>query len=256
MTDLYNIKNITFKWNKISNYIFKNVTFSIKKNLITAIIGKNGSGKTTLLKLLANFLYPTSGQIYLNNNDIINIKKKDFAQQIAYVAQNTNERIPLPVKEIVKLGNLPNQNIFNTNDKIFNNKTLDSLKTTGILHLKNRYFSTLSGGEKQKVMITRALCQNTKAILLDEPTSSLDIKNKIEIMKLLKSLGERKKISIIFVSHNLNLISEFANNVILLHNKNIECGEKKSILQPSKLQKAFETKINMTKEKNKTIFFY
>ncbi|MCK4798865.1 MAG: ABC transporter ATP-binding protein [Spirochaetes bacterium] len=254
--EIYKVEKLFFEWNKNSNYILENVSFSIKKGAFTMIIGKNGSGKTTLLKLLANFFHPGHGKIYFYGKETKSIKRGDFAKQVAYVAQNPDEKIPITVKEVVNLGNFPNQTFFHSNDRELNKRLIESLEITETIDFQDRFFPSLSGGEKQKVMIARALCQNTSVILLDEPTSSLDIKNKVEIMKLLQSFVKKKNISLVLVSHNLNLVSNFADEVILLHNKNVIYGNNKMIMKPNQLQKAFETEISMIKHENKTIFFY
>ena len=209
MNTVFDVKKINFRWNKKNRLIIKDCSFKIKKGTLTSIIGINGSGKSTLIKLLANFIPVGSGNILFFNKEITNYKGKELAKRLSYVSQNPNENIPLTVNEIVKLGNYPYYNFFDSNFIEENKRLKFALEITEIGHLKHRFFDSLSGGEKQKVMVARAVCQSYEVLLLDEPTSSLDLKNKIEIMILLRKLVKEKQSTIIMISHDLSLIKIF-----------------------------------------------
>jgi len=259
MDKLFKIENLNFKWKGNSKYLFDNVNFSIEKNRLTSIIGKNGSGKTTLLKLLAKILEPTNGKIILNEKDISNLPLKELAACISYVEQNLSNDIPLLVQEVVALGNiLLNDTIFNyNNDK--NRRKKEQLEKaialTKIEHLIDKPFNKLSGGEKQKVLIARAVCQSTKIILLDEPTSFLDIKNQFETMELLHSFVKKEDMNIILISHNLNLVSNYSDNILIIKDGIVYSDTKDLLLKEEYLDKTFDTKIEQYKIGNKKIFF-
>lgn len=253
---IYTVQDLSFRWTENSKYLFKNLNLSIEKGNLTAIIGKNGTGKTTLLKLLASLINPSSGTISLNKIDIRSMSRKQIAKNIAYVSQDPNENISIKVREMVNLGNFPNRKFFNTNERSLKDNVKHSLNITKTSHLAERFYNTLSGGEKQKVMISRALCQQTNIILLDEPTSSLDIKNKIEILGLLSKLAQKQNLTIITISHDLNLVLKYADNIMIMSKNNILHGKNAEIMTIQNLNNAFETKIKIVKIKKDKVIYY
>ena len=251
----FEIKNLQFKWNKKSDYLFNDISLSIEKNKITTIVGKNGSGKSTLIKLISRLIKPGKGDILFEGKDIRHINRKDWAKNISYVSQNHDENIPLQVIDIVKLGNYPHQDIFH-NSRDFTDRARNAIKLTGIEHIKHKDFQNLSGGEKQKVMIARAICQSKNVMLLDEPTSQLDIKNEIEIMKLLKRFVIEEGMTCIIISHNFNLVSMYSDDVILLDKNKIIHGKKEAVFVPDILQNIFDTPIGKIELKDRNVFYY
>jgi len=259
MNKLFKVENLSFKWKESDSYLFNNINFSIEKNRLTSIIGKNGSGKTTLLKLLAKILDPTSGEIILNEKNISTLSFKELATNISYVEQNLSNDIPLLVKEVVSLGNiLLDDIIFNySSDKNRQKKEQleKAIALTKIESLIDKPFNKLSGGEKQKVLIARAVCQSTKIILLDEPTSFLDIKNQFETMELLHSFVNNEGMSIILISHNLNLVSNYSDNILIIEDGIVYSDTKELLLKEEYLDRVFDTKIEHYEIGNKKIFF-
>ena len=258
MDKLFKIENLSFKWKESNSYLFNNINFDIEKNRLTSIIGKNGSGKTTLLKLLSRILDPTNGKIILDEKDISTISLKELATNISYVEQNLSNDIPLLVKEVVSLGNiLLNDPIFNYNtDKNRQKEQFErAIFLTKIESLIDKPFNRLSGGEKQKVLIARAICQSTKIILLDEPTSFLDIKNQFETMELLDSFVKKEGMSVILISHNLNLVSNYSDNILIIKDGIVYSDTKELLLKNEYLDKTFDTKIEQYNIGNKKIFF-
>ncbi|HOV15301.1 MAG TPA: ABC transporter ATP-binding protein [Spirochaetota bacterium] len=252
---IYQIKNLNFAFNKKSQLIIENANLSIKKSKLTAIVGVNGSGKSTFLKLLINFLSPLSGDIIFLNKNLKDIEQKNLSRHIAYVSQNPNENIPLTVDEVINFGNYPYENLIFRDKPHFKENLNNALKITRTEHLKDKLFTNLSIGEKQKVMIARAICQNTQVILLDEPTSSLDIKNEVEIMRMLKQFVIEKKISIILICHNLNLISQYADEIIFINDKKITYGTKEILFNENNLSNIFNTNIHEITIEDKKIFY-
>ncbi len=259
MDKLFEIENLFFNWKGSNKNLFNGINFTIEKNRLTSIIGKNGSGKTTLLKILAKILEPTSGKVTLNGSDISNFSLKDLAANISYVEQNLSSDIPLLVKEVVSLGNiLLNDTIFGYNIEISRQKKVQlerAIDLTKIEPLIDKPFNRLSGGEKQKVLIARAICQSTKIIMLDEPTSFLDIKNQFETMELLHSFVKKEDMSVVLISHNLNLVSNYADNILIVKDGTIYSNTKETLLKDEYLDKAFDTKIEQYEVDNKKIFF-
>lgn len=257
MTDfVYDIKNLNFSFNNKPPFIVNNANLNIRKGRMTAIAGVNGSGKSTFLRLLIRFLIPTNGEIYFMNKRLSQINQKKLSRHISYVGQNPNEDIPLRVSEVINFGNYPYENMLGRSRVYSIDNLTNALEITKTLNLKDKIFTHLSIGEKQKVMIARAICQNTSVILLDEPTSSLDIKNEVEIMKLLRYLVETKNITVILISHNLNLISVYADDIIFLNKGQLLFGEKEDIFTSANLQEVFNTKINHIRIEDKNIFYH
>jgi zinc transport system ATP-binding protein len=200
------IKNVTFKYK--NEIILDNINLEIEKNDYIAIIGPNGGGKTTLIKLILGLLKPTSGEIILNT------------KKIGYVPQYTNFSLDIPITifDVVLQGRLSKYKFFYTKED--KEIAKQKLKLVNMLEYKDKKISNLSGGERQRVLIARALASNPDVLILDEPTSAIDIKGQKEIYKILKEL----KMTKIIISHDINILLEGVNKVafvsktLVLHN--------------------------------------
>ena len=200
------LKNVTFKYK--NEIILDNINLEIEKNDYIAIIGPNGGGKTTLIKLILSLLKPTSGEIILNT------------KKIGYVPQYTNFSldIPITILDVVLQGRLSKYKFFYTKED--KEIAKQKLKLVNMLEYKDKKISNLSGGERQRVLIARALASNPDVLILDEPTSAIDIKGQKEIYKILKEL----KMTKIIISHDINILLEGVNKVafvsktLVLHN--------------------------------------
>lgn len=192
-----------------------NMSFSISAGELVALIGPNGSGKTTLLKLLLGLLPPKTGQVSLHDRPIHSYPVKERAKIIAYVSQQPAFNFPLTSFELVSLGRYPHASRFN-----FSSADVAAVETalqeTDSKHLRDRRFNTLSGGEKQKILIARALAQSARVLLLDEPTLHLDLYYQLQILAALKKLCMQQRITVIAVLHDVNLVSLFADRALLL----------------------------------------
>ena len=212
-TDALEIRNISFGYN--SGFVLKDISFSAGPGEFIALIGPNGSGKTTLLKILLGLLMPTSGTVTLNGQPLSTLEAKARARIIAYVAQQPASSLPLTVRELVALGRYPHgwRGRESAADKV---AVASALERTAADGLYQRSFNTLSGGEKQKVLIARALAQAAKIILLDEPTLHLDLSFQLQILATLRSLCVESGITVVAVLHDMNLVSLFADQALLL----------------------------------------
>jgi iron complex transport system ATP-binding protein len=191
------------------------ITFSIGAGEMVALIGPNGSGKTTLLKILLGILAPNSGAVQLCNKPLASYAPKERAKVIAYVSQQPALSFPLTVAELVALGRYPYaaRNGLADADRSAVEAALDH---TDSKHLGQRNFNTLSGGEKQKVLIARALAQSSRILLLDEPTLHLDVYYQLQILTALKKRCAEEGITVITVLHDVNLAALFADKALLL----------------------------------------
>jgi iron complex transport system ATP-binding protein len=212
-THAIQVQNVSFGYN--GGMLLKDMTFSLAAGELVALIGPNGSGKTTLLKIMLGLLAPISGTISLNGQPLSSYPLKARAKVIAYVSQQPELSFPLVVQELVSLGRYPH----NPRGRISNDDRLtveNALRNTDSVDLRERNFNTLSGGEKQKVLIARALAQSARILLLDEPTLHLDLRYQLQILAALKRLCRQQRATVVTVLHDVNLISLFADKALLL----------------------------------------
>lgn len=206
-------RNLSFAYER--GQALANITFSIGEGELVALIGPNGSGKTTLLKSLLGLLPPTVGTVELFSVPLPSYAPKQRARQIAYVSQQPVASFPLTVFDLVALGRYPYapRTGLSAADLAVIEEALDR---TAAKHLERRYFTTLSGGEQQKVLIARALAQSARVLLLDEPTLHLDLHHQLQILGALKGLCQERRTTVMTVLHDVNLVSLFADKALLL----------------------------------------
>lgn len=198
-----------------SHSILKGVTFSVQKGECLAILGTNGTGKSTLLKCLNRILKPQSGNVFIEDADVRNLNRTELAQKIVYVSQN-NKSSRSTVFDTILLGRKPyiKWDVTQKDLDIVNNV----MKMLQLEDYALRYTDELSGGELQKVLIGRALAQQPEVLMLDEPTSSLDLKNQLEVINIIKKVVIDKQIAAVVTMHDLNLALRFADKFVLLKN--------------------------------------
>lgn len=198
--------------------IIEDLSLSIKKGCITTIIGENGSGKSTLLKTISRVLKPKKGDVYVENLNIHTTNTKEIAKIIGMLPQSPKAPNGLTVKEIVEYGRFPHKKssgkITKEDDEIVD----WALTKTDLIKFKDRNISALSGGQRQRVWIAMVLAQQTEVILLDEPTTYLDMAYQLEVLNLVKQLNQEKKITVIMVLHDINQASRFSDELIMLRN--------------------------------------
>ena len=192
------------------------VTFDVRKGTILGLLGPNGSGKTTLLRLLAGTLIPHRGRVTLDAIDIGRISRRQLARRIAVVPQETHATFDFTVLDIVLMGRYPHLGPFELEGADDMAIAHDALAATDTESLAERTFATLSGGEKQRVVIASALAQASDALLLDEPTASLDLGYQIEIAALLARLNSDRGTTMVVSTHDLNLAAALCTEIVLL----------------------------------------
>ncbi len=241
------LENIIFGYDK--ERILNDISIDIQSQKFTTIIGPNGSGKSTLLKVISSLISPDNGIVRLDGIDIKNMSQLDIARKVAVVPQENNIEYRFTVQDIVMMGRYPHLGRFQT-ESIRDYKLVgNALEMTNTIHLKDRYINELSGGEKQRVIIARALAQQPKIILLDEPTSYLDIQHQVEILELLENLNKEEGLTVIAILHDINLAARFSNNMILLKDGTvIGEGNPREVITLENLKNAYE--IDMIISKN------
>jgi len=230
-----------------SELILKNIAFSIKKGELVTIVGPNGAGKTTLLRVLAKYLEPKSGTVLIEGFDLKKLNQALLSKKLSVVPQVEEPVFNFKVEDFILMGRIPylKRTGFES-EKDF--KILQKvLKLVRCEHLVGRRLNQVSGGERRKVLIARALVQDPKILLLDEPTLHLDLNSQIEIMNLLKNLT-KKKITVITTLHDLNLAIQYSSRIMLLSNGKILCfGEPEKVLNKSNIKKAFNIDVILRK---------
>jgi iron complex transport system ATP-binding protein len=209
--NMIEIKNISFSYGK--NEVLKDINFNVHSGECVGILGNNGAGKSTLVTCLNKIRTPKTGEVYIDNQDVLKMGRMEAARRISYVAQK-NEISQMTVFDSVLLGRRPYIKwALSQEDTSLCNTVIEQL---GLSQFKLRYIDELSGGELQKVMLARALVQEPKLLLLDEPTSNLDPKNQHEMLSLVQSLAKERNISVLIVIHDLSLALRYCGKFLLM----------------------------------------
>ena len=230
------IRDVEFSYASVP--ILKNICMEVAESEILGIIGPNGAGKSTLLRCIDRILSPQKGTIFLNERDISKMSRLEIAKRMGYIPQSTTQVFPATVFETVLMGRRPHIS-WRCNERDVE-KVLEVLqKVLEVLHLLDleglamRDINELSGGQQQKVFIARALVQEPDVLLLDEPTSNLDIKHQLEVMDIIKEIARKRGISAIMAIHDLNLAARYADRLIMMKDGMIyAAGEHFSVLTP------------------------
>jgi iron complex transport system ATP-binding protein len=228
-----------------SRNVLDGVDLRLQDSEFSVLAGPNGSGKSTLLYTLLGYLRPSSGTISMWGKSLASYKRMELARLIAFVPQECVFQFDYRVREIVLMGRFPYLGVMQTYGPE-DHKVADSvLCRLGLEDFRERWFSQLSGGEKQRVLIARALAQDTKFIFLDESLSQLDINHQIEIMGLLRSIHTQSGIGVLLISHNLNLAANYAGRLIFLKDgKVLGSGTPFDLMRPEVLSALFGMRLS------------
>ena len=231
------IEGIKFGYSE-SREVLKDMSFTCRDNRITGIIGPNGCGKTTVLKVIAGFLQPSAGTIRYNDTVIGEVPPIELAKMRAVVEQKIYTPFSFPVYDYVMLGRSPYQKNFQPDSDDDHKIVTDSLRDANVLQFQDRKINELSGGELQRVMIARALAQEPEFLMLDEPTSHLDIRHQLELMKLLSKLTKEK--SVVCIIHEINQASTYCDDIIVTKDGYVlKEGDANEVLSAKTLEDVF-----------------
>ena len=198
------------------SFSLRDVSVTIQRGSLTGLLGPNGCGKTTLLKLMGGVLSPQQGTIALDGRAIAGISRRELARHVASVPQETHPAFDYSVLEMVLMGRHPHLGAFQLEGPADIAIAHDSLSATGTAHLADRPYMTLSGGEKQRVVIASALAQTPDVLLLDEPTASLDLAYQLEVASLLDRLNHDRGVTMVLATHDLNLAASLCDSLVLV----------------------------------------
>ena len=240
MPEFLKINNL--KCGYSGSFMLEKISFEIKKGAFAGIIGPNGSGKTTLFKAITGEISIKKGNILLNSTDTSIMSPRQKARKIAIVTQNT-EVADISVENYVLMGRFPYKSHFqlfeNREDYVLANKFME---LTGVLKLKNKLMCELSGGEQQLAAIARALTQEPDLLLLDEPTSHLDISHQMQILNLIQLLNEKMNLTVLMIIHDLNLAGEYCDYLVMMNNGEVFAkGEPEEVLNYKNIEKVYKT---------------
>ncbi len=231
------------------NVIVENLNLSIPKGKVTSIIGPNGCGKSTILKTIGRIQKKKSGMVYLDGEDIFNLPTKTIAKKMAILPQTPTAPNGLTVKELVSYGRFPHQKGFGKLTEK-DNEIIDwAMEVTKLGEYQYREIDSLSGGQRQRVWIAMALAQQTELILLDEPTTYLDMAHQLEILELLNELNEKEACTIVMVLHDLNLAARFSDFMVAVKQGQIKAtGTPEEVITKECLQEVFQIEATIINE--------
>ena len=242
MNNIINVKNLSFGYSR-QNEILENLCFNVEQGEFLAIAGPNGVGKTTILNLLCALLAPDAGSIEIDSVDIKSYSTKKLSQKIAVVRQESVPAFDFTVTEVVSMARTPYLTTFGFESNTDKNIVTDAMRTTDTQQFASRTLGELSGGERQRVFIARAIAQDTIILLLDEPTSFLDLKHQVGIYDLLKQAQLQKNKTIVIITHDINLAAQYADKILLLGtDKTYHIGEPKEVFNAEQIEKVFGVK--------------
>lgn len=229
--------------------IVEDLNISIPKGKITALVGANGSGKSTILKTIGRILKQKSGTVYFEGIDLKKMHTKEISKRLAILPQNPVPPKGLRVDELVAYGRAPYQSGFNMLTNQDRKIVYQALKRAGVLEFAERDLESLSGGQLQRVWIALALAQETDILLLDEPTTFLDMSYQMDILQLLAKLNKENDSTIVMVVHDLNHASRFADYMIAIKNGKVEKeGTPSKVIVPNTLKEVFDIQADVIKD--------
>ncbi|MGM9929481.1 MAG: ABC transporter ATP-binding protein [Bacillus sp. (in: firmicutes)] len=250
MQTAFRIEELTAGYER--NTIFENLNASIEYGKVTTIIGPNGCGKSTLLKTIGRILKKEKGKVFLQEQDLQTLSTKEIAKRLAILAQSPSAPPQLKVGELISYGRYPhrrNVNRLSTEDIEIINWAMDVTQTA---EFESRELAQLSGGQRQRVWLAMALAQKTDILLLDEPTTYLDMAHQIEVLKIVKKLNEEHGCTIVMVLHDINQAARFSDTIIAMRGGEvITTGSPKEIMTKQVLKDVFQ--INATIIEEQTI---
>lgn len=239
------VKNLNLSYGKTR--VLQDVSLTVPRGEFVVIIGPNGTGKTSFLKALAG-LVTVSGEIEILDRPLADYSRRQLAESVAVVPQQVPVEFPFTVAETVLMGRSPHLGILEVEGDRDRKIAQQAMEFTEVAHLAARRIDELSGGERQRVIIARAICQEPQLILLDEPTASLDPAHQVKIMDLMERLRHEQGVTVVMVSHDLNLAAMYGERLLLLENGSIVAsGSPQEVLTVEQLEKSYGCRMAVEK---------
>ncbi|MGE0471087.1 MAG: ABC transporter ATP-binding protein [Nitrospira sp.] len=250
----YDVQAVRFRYQSKGSdairWILEDVSFSVRAGEVLGVVGPNGSGKTSLLKVLARLMSPLQGRIALFGQELASMAQQEVACVVGVVPQDTQQLFPFTVAETVLMGRFPHRprgrwtSGFGWESREDVAIVEEAMMTVDIIHVAHRAVTDLSGGERQRAMIARALAQTPRVLLLDEPTAFLDLQHQVEICSVLVRLKEERRLTVILVSHDLNLVSQYCDRILLLdRGQVVRLGRPEDVIEPEVLESVYRCRV-------------
>ncbi len=226
--------------------ILAGLDLSVATGTITGILGPNGSGKTTLVRLASAALRPSAGCITLFGSDLASLPDRERARSVAVVPQETHPIFEFTVEEVVRMGRAPHLGLLGLERPGDLRISREAMERCEVAHVRGRSFRALSGGERQRVMLARALAQEARLLLLDEPTAFLDLKHRLAVYALLGRLHRDSGLTVVVVSHDINLAARHCDRLVLLRCGSIAAdGTPAEVLRPEPIRSVYEIDVEV-----------
>ncbi len=252
-TPIIRLANVAFRYAQTREDVLDNLSLEIPFHTITALLGPNGSGKTTLLHLLVGLLQPQRGQIHVVNKEQQTYNRREYSRLVGLVPQDETIPFELRVTEYVLLGRAPHLHPLEPPDAEDYAIGRKALQTVGLIALQDRSMTTLSGGERRLAMIARALAQRPRLLLMDEPTTHLDLGNRSRLLGLMQALVAQD-VTIVFSTHDPNAAAACAGHIVLLdQGKVLATGSPSTVLTPSLLSRLYDVNVDVAEVKGRPV---
>jgi iron complex transport system ATP-binding protein len=237
------VKNLEFGY---EDFRIKDVTLNVREGEVLTLLGPNGSGKTTILKCIYGLLKPNKSCVFIDGKDFHSLPLRERSKLVGYVPQTHSPPFPYTVLDVVVMGLTPQMGLFEVPKKEHYEKALEKLRLLGIENLKDKPYTQLSGGQLQLVLIARALVQEPKVLLLDEPTAHLDFKNQVKILEIVRRITKAECISAILTLHDPNLASLYSDKIALIKNGSIKAiGKPDAIMKEDLLEDVYDVTVRI-----------
>jgi iron complex transport system ATP-binding protein len=261
MGKAYQIERLRFRYRKgqgshagreceRDGWVLKDLTFEVRTGEVLGVVGPNGSGKTSLLKLLARVLRPQEGVVQLYGRELSAMQQAEVARTVALVPQESPILFPFTITEMVLMGRFPHHrsagNLYGFGWEGPEDIGLaeEAMREMDVIHLAHRLINDVSGGERQRAIIARALTQQPLVLLLDEPTAFLDLQHQLEICAILRRLNEERGLTVVLVSHDLNLASQYCDRLLLLNEGTVfRMGAPADVIRPEVLEAVYRCRV-------------
>jgi iron complex transport system ATP-binding protein len=218
--------------------VLEGIGANVAKGRVLSIVGPNGAGKSTLLKCIAQILKPAAGTVVIDGGDTAGMPRRELAKHLGYVPQGMPAGFPATVFETVLAGRRPYIAWRPSRDDL--ERTAKTIDEMNLVDLAMRDMDQISGGQAQKVLLARALAQDTRYLLLDEPTSNLDLRHQLEMLELIITLAKRKDMGVLMAMHDLNLSARFSDTILMLHQGRIFCsGTASDVMTPENIREVY-----------------
>ncbi len=247
------VKDVHFAYDD-SKFVLRGVNLEVKLGEVVTLLGPNGSGKTTLLRCIYKVLKPRIGCIYIDGKNILDLTSREIAKVISGVPQEHETTFPYRVIDVVVMGKTPFLDLFSAPSIKDYKVAKNILEKLGKAELAERPYTQISGGERQLVLIARALMQNPRVMLLDEPTKHLDIVNKMKVLSIIKKLAVEKRLAVLMTLHDPNEAIMFSDKIVLVKEGKVICSISSEELTAESLEKVYGMPFRLVKDGNvKTI---